>query len=182
MTRVIVFVIASILIIYISRKSVLHPGAHGFYRFFAWECMLALAMINVSYWFREPLSLQQIASWFLLCISLFLVASGVLLLKKIGKPNRERVDDKLIAFEKTSTLVTIGVYKYIRHPLYSSLLFLAWGIFLKYLSWPGLLLVLSSALFLFLTAMRDEAECLEHFGDAYHGYMRGTKRFIPFLF
>jgi len=182
MTRAIVFLIASVFLIYVSRKSVLHPGAHGFYRFFAWECMLALALLNVPYWFKDPLAPKQVASWLFLCISLFLVAHGLYLLKLVGKPNRERADDKLIAFEKTSALVTVGAYKYIRHPLYSSLLFLVWGIFLKHLSWPGLLLALSSTLFLFLTAKRDEAECLDHFGDAFHSYMRGTKRFIPFLF
>jgi len=182
MTRIIVFFLASIFLIAVSRKSVLHPGAHGFYRFFAWECMLALMLINVPYWFKDPLALRQVASWLCLCISLFLVAHGVYLLKLVGKPSRERADDRLIAFEKTSALVTVGAYKYIRHPLYSSLLFLTWGILLKHLSWPGLALALFSTLFLFLTAQCDEAECLDHFGDAYRTYMRGTKRFIPFLF
>ncbi len=182
MIREIIFVIGTVVIALISRKSVLHPGAHGFYRFLAWECMLALALLNVPYWFKDPFSLLQVASWLFLCISLFLVAHGVLLLKKIGKPSRERADDKLIAFEKTSTLVTVGAYRYIRHPLYASLLFLAWGIFLKNFTWPGLALVLLSTLFLFLTARRDEAECLQHFGDAYRAYMQETKRFIPFLF
>jgi protein-S-isoprenylcysteine O-methyltransferase Ste14 len=182
MPRAIFFVTASVFLVIVSRKSVLHPGAHGFYRFFAWECMLALALINIPFWFKDPLALRQVASWLFLCIALFLVAHGVYLLKLVGKPDRERADEKLIAFEKTSALVTVGAYKYIRHPLYSSLLFLAWGIFLKHLSWPGLLLALSATLFLLLTAKRDEAECLDHFGDAYRTYMRGTKRFIPFLF
>jgi len=182
MIRVVIFVIASILLIVVSRKSVFHPGAHGFYRFFAWECILALALINIPYWFRDPLAPRQIASWLFLCISLFLVAHGVYLLKKIGKPKGDRADDTLIEFEKTSTLVTTGAYKYIRHPLYSSLLFLAWGAFLKHFSWPGLALALLSTLFLFLTARRDETECLEHFGEAYRVYMRKTKRFVPFLF
>jgi protein-S-isoprenylcysteine O-methyltransferase Ste14 len=182
MTRVIIFVIASILIIFVSRNSLFHPRAHGFYRFFAWECMLAMVVLNIPYWFKDPLSLQQAASWLLLCISLFLVAHGVILLKKIGKPSRDRADDELIDFEKTSALVTTGAYKYIRHPLYSSLLFLTWGIFLKHLSWPVLALALFSTLFLFLTAKRDEAECLEHFGEAYQTYMKSTKRFIPLLF
>lgn len=182
MTRIIVFFLASIFLVAVSRKSVLHPGVHGFHRFFAWECMLALALFNVPYWFKDPLSPRQVASWLFLCISLFLVAHGVYLLKLVGKPNQDRTDDKLIAFEKTSALVTVGAYKYIRHPLYSSLLFLAWGIFFKHFSWPELALALFSTLFLFLTAKCDEEECLEHFGAAYRTYMRGTKRFIPFLF
>jgi protein-S-isoprenylcysteine O-methyltransferase Ste14 len=110
------------------------------------------------------------------------VAHGVHLLRVIGKPNQNRSDQELLAFEKTSSLVTVGAYKYIRHPLYSSLLFLAWGAFLKDPSWLGILLVSLSSLFLLLTAKSDESECLRHFGNAYQTYMQDTKMFIPFLF
>jgi protein-S-isoprenylcysteine O-methyltransferase Ste14 len=51
------------------------------------------------------------------------------------------------AIEKTTILVTTGAYRYIRHPLYSSLLFLAWGIFFKAPSWPGGLLALAATFF-----------------------------------
>ncbi|MDM0078153.1 hypothetical protein QTH90_27345 [Variovorax sp. J2P1-59] len=48
-------------------------------------------------------------------------------------------------------------------------------------TWLGLLLVLASTALIFVTAKREEIECLEHFGDAYREYMRRTRRFIPFL-
>ena len=182
MIREIAFAAGSVFFVIVSRKSIFHPSSHGFYRFLAWECSLALVLLNVPHWFKDPFSLNQLASWSFFIVSIILVASGAHLLRKIGKPSRDRVDDKLIAIEKTSTLVTVGLYKYIRHPLYSSLLFLAWGVFLKHLSLPGLLLALFSTLFLFFTAKRDEAECLKYFGEPYRFYMRGTKRFIPFLF
>jgi len=35
---------------------------------------------------------------------------------------------------------------------------------------------------LLLTALRDEAECRQYFGDDYTRYMRVSKRFIPFVF
>ena len=57
---------------------------------------------------------------------------GVQSLRTRGKPNKEeRPDAQLMAFERTTKLVTSGIYKYIRHPLYSSLLLLAWGAFFK---------------------------------------------------
>ena len=182
MIQVVAFAIASTLIAYISRKSLFHPRSHGFYRFFAWESILALVLLNTSQWFTNPTSSHQLISWLFLLISIFLVTYGVHLLRVIGKPNQNRPDDELLTFEKTSTLVTIGAYKYIRHPLYSSLLFLTWGAFFKHFSWPGLLLASFSTLFLFLTARNDESECLKHFGNAYQTYMQGTKRFVPFLF
>ena len=89
---------------------------------------------------------------------------------------------QLLAFEKTSQLVKSGIYRYIRHPLYSSLLLLAWGIFFKSISWPAGLLALAATAFLFLTARADEAECLHFFGPDYKEYMQHTRRFIPFIF
>ncbi|MCK7540462.1 MAG: hypothetical protein MZV63_61010 [Marinilabiliales bacterium] len=52
-------------------------------------------------------------------------------LRRASKPGITRVDEKLFRFEKTTELVTSGIYRYIRHPMYSSLLLLAWGIWLK---------------------------------------------------
>ena len=160
----------------------MRPHSHGFYRFFAWEAILALVLLNFPHWVINPFSVHQLISWLLLIISIFLVVHGVHLLRVIGKPDRNRSDAELLEFEKTTHLVTVGVYQYIRHPLYASLLFLAWGAFLKQPSFPGIFLAISATIFLLLTAKNDEAECLQHFGDAYQTYMLGTKRFIPFLF
>ena len=48
MWKLIVFAIATILLIYISRASLRKPGSHGFYRFFAWECILVLFLLDVE--------------------------------------------------------------------------------------------------------------------------------------
>lgn len=182
MIRIVVFVLVSVLFALLSGKSLFRPLSHGFYRFFAWEFILALILLAIPVWFKNPFSAPQIVSWLLLLVSLFLVLHGFYLLRIIGKPDQNRPGADLLAFERTSALVTAGAYKYIRHPLYSSLLFLAWGVFFKDFSWVGLLLAAAASLFLFLTAKRDESECLTHFGDAYRSYMQSTKRFIPFLF
>jgi len=181
--RLIAFAIVSAFFIYVSRKSLFRPHSHGFYRFFAWECILALVLLNVPRWAENMFSFHQVVSWLFLLISIFLVVQGVYLLRVVGRPDQNRSDAGLLAFERTSYLVTVGAYKYIRHPLYSSLLFLAWGVFLKDpTSTPGLILVLIASFFLLLTAKKDESECLQHFGNAYQTYMLRTKRFIPFLF
>ncbi len=182
--RGLVFIAASAVIIYISRASLRAPRSHGFYRFFAWEAIVALALLNLRAWFYEPFSWHQIISWSLLAISAFLVIHGMQLLKKIGQPTAERDDvggAPLIGLEKTSTLVTIGAYRYIRHPLYSSLLFLAWGVFFKSPSWPGAGLALAASLALAATAQVEEAENIRFFGPAYREYMRQTKMFVPFV-
>jgi protein-S-isoprenylcysteine O-methyltransferase Ste14 len=177
-----IFLLASLEFVYVSRASLLKPRSHGFYRFFAWEGILALALLNVDVWFRDPFSWHQIISWILLTIAAFLVIHGVFLLRQMGKPDDRRNETPMIGFEKTTTLVTAGAYRYIRHPLYSSLLFLAWGVFFKSPSWPGgVLLAVVVTLCLVVTARVEEAEDVRFFGQAYQEYRKRTKMFIPFI-
>jgi len=180
--QAILFTVASTGIVWVSRSALLDFRSHGFYRFFAWEAILALVLLNLDRWFYRPFSLHQLLSWPLLLASLFLAIDGVRLLRLVGQPDDAREDPSLIGIEKTTTLVTVGVYRYIRHPLYSSLLFLAWGTFFKHPSWLGVFLALTATFFLTLTARVEEAENLLFFGAAYQGYMKQTKMFIPFLF
>ena len=144
--------------------------------------MLILFLINVDHWFSHPFGPLQIISWLLLIASLFLVLDAVYLLRTAGNPWDQHDDETLIGFEKTTTLVTCGVYRYIRHPMYASLLCLAWGIYLKDVSWISTALIVFATLFLISTARMEEKEDLQFFGSRYHDYMRRTKMFIPYLF
>ena len=181
MDKVILFIALSIPVILLSRKSLFDFKSHGFTRFFSWECIIALFVINYEGWFMEPLSAVQIVSWLMLSISLYLVTESVIRFRKASRNGIRRVDEKLYRFEKTTELVTKGIYRYIRHPMYSSLLFLTWGIWLKRPLLITLPVALLSSLLLWLTAIRDEKECKAYFGDSYRDYMKGTKRFIPFI-
>lgn len=166
---------------YVSRDSLGDARSHGFYRFFAWVAILALALMHVDVWFRDPFSWHQIISWVLLAVSAFLVIQGMILLRRRGRPDAQRNETPMLALEKTTRLVTTGAYRYIRHPLYSSLLWLAWGIFFKAPSYEGGLLATAATLFLVATARIEEAEDLRFFGEAYRDYMSRTKMFIPYL-
>jgi protein-S-isoprenylcysteine O-methyltransferase Ste14 len=181
MLDIFLFLAATAMLAYISRASLLRPSSHGFYRFFAWECILILFLFNVRFWFDRPLSLHQLFSWLLLIISLLFLLPGLDLLRRRGKANEGHRDEPLLAFEKTTVLVTDGIYHYVRHPLYSSLLFLGWGIFFKDPSLPGTVLALAATGFLVLTARAEEREDINYFGDAYREYMGRTKMFVPYF-
>lgn len=100
-----------------------------------------------------------------------------------GEPNQsQRVDSELLAFERTTKLVRSGIYRYIRHPLYSSLVLLNWGAFFKRPNLPGTLLTIIATIFLIATAKTDERECIQIFGADYRDYMKQTKMFIPYIF
>ena len=181
METLIVFALLSIPVIIISFRSLKKPGSHGFYRFFGWEATLLLAVSNIRFWFTDPFSISQIISWLFLFYALYLVFAGVILLKKRGKAQKSREDTALFDFEKTTELVETGLFRYIRHPLYGSLLFLSVGIFLKHPDFFQLAVTLFSSVMYYLTARMDEKECIAYFGEVYRAYMKRTKMFIPLI-
>ncbi|MBB1518199.1 methyltransferase family protein [Aquipseudomonas guryensis] len=176
------FALGSVALIGISWRVLRRPQSHGFYRFFAWEVMLALLVLNAPVWFEDRYALHQKLSWLLLFTSLLVLGLGIFQLRRDGRPSEQRVDDELYAFERTSQLVTGGIYRFIRHPLFCSLLLLTWGIACKRLDGLTLGLGLLASVLLYLAARRDEAECLAYFGDAYRAYMARSKMFVPYLF
>jgi protein-S-isoprenylcysteine O-methyltransferase Ste14 len=181
MNHFLLFLIFSIPVVLVSFKSLKNLKSHGFYRFFSWECILWLFVHTYSVWFKEPVSLLQLLSWLLLTVSAVFVISGVIVMKRIGNAGKKRTDDTLYGFEKTTQLIDKGIFHYIRHPLYSSLLLLTWGITLKNPTLELCIVALISSVFLYLTAIHDEKECTVYFGESYVDYMKRSKRFIPFI-
>jgi len=180
--KLVFFLLFTILIFWVSRNVFKTPGTHGVYRLLAWESILILIIRNLDFWFYKPWRFNQIISWVLLIGSLVMVFEGVRLLKEIGKPDQDRDDPTLVSIEKTTELVTVGVYRDIRHPLYSSLLFLAWGVFLKDPSWAGVSIALVATSALIMTAKIEEVENIAYFETIYQDYMTTTKLFIPYLY
>jgi protein-S-isoprenylcysteine O-methyltransferase Ste14 len=183
MIRLALFFAGSAVIVWLSWRSLRRLGSHGFYRFFAFELLWALILLNVPVWFRDPFSARQLLSYFLGALSIGLAVEGFRLLRVIGKPSPRDARGTDLGFESTTTLVTVGVYRFIRHPLYGSLLALVGCVYVKNpLPISRIVLALSAAGFLVATAIAEEKENLARFGAAYVAYMKRTRRFIPFLF
>jgi protein-S-isoprenylcysteine O-methyltransferase Ste14 len=179
--KLVLFVTGTAAIVWVSRTSLRDRQSHGFYRTFAWEVILVSFVLNINYWFVDPFSPRQMIAWILLVISLLLIVLGVQAFRRQGNIDPGRADPTLVGVEKTTRLVSSGVYHYIRHPFYSSLLFLTWGIFFKHMTGIGFLLGILASLLLFITAKKEEAENTAYFGAAYQAYMQRTKMFIPYI-
>lgn len=76
-------------------------------------------------------------------------------------------------------LSTTGLYKYVRHPMYSSVLLLAFGIALRSGSVIKYLLVFSLCLLFYLKSVYEERYLRQKYLD-YAQYSAQTPRFIPF--
>jgi len=181
MNHWLIFGLLSVPSLAFSWRSMFSFKNHGLYRFFGWECIIWLFSANYGFWFIDPFSPNQIIAWVFLSVSLCFAIAGFIKLKQLGKSASSRDDKALFKFEKTIGLVNTGIYKYIRHPLYSSLIFLSLGIFLKNPGSANSVIALLSLAFFYITAIFDEKECLAYFGEPYRNYMKSSKMFVPFL-
>jgi len=153
--------------------SIRHGRYHGIPRFFVFESIFLLVLLNIRVWFHDPFSLNQIISWILLILAGYAAVEGFRLLKKKGKPDRN--------FENTTILVKSGIYGLIRHPLYLSLFLLGTGVMMKDPSSLALILGLIIFIGVYFTARIEEKEMIAKFGDSYREYMKETRMFIPFI-
>ncbi|MGH4124420.1 MAG: methyltransferase family protein [Clostridium sp.] len=74
-----------------------------------------------------------------------------------------------------------GIYKYIRHPQYTGLLLLSFGMMVEWATLPMLILYPVMIVMYVRLAKREEKDMLVEFGDEYREYMKVTKMFIPFI-
>ncbi len=179
--EVAIFAAITFALTWVSRRALGKPGSHGFYRYFAWECMAVMFVLDLRSWYDNWHALHQRIAGVLFVVSLFLVLFGLGLLQRRGKADPSRDDVPMFAFEKTTVLVTSGVYRYIRHPMYASLFFLSWGFFFKHPTLVAAVSGLIASAFLVATARAEEKENINYFGQAYREYMKRSKMFVPFL-
>lgn len=154
--------------------SVKYGRYHGIPRFFSFESIFILVVLNLKTWFHNPFSTLQLASWICLISSAYMGITGFLLLWKRGNPIKN--------LENTTVLVRSNLYRFIRHPLYSSLLLAGTGVMLKYPAPLQIALGMVNIIALYFTAKIEEKELIEKFGDEYSEYMKETKMFIPYIF
>jgi protein-S-isoprenylcysteine O-methyltransferase Ste14 len=108
-------------------------------------------------------------TWFYVGLPIALVGLIILLTVWV-KFATAIIDDKLI---------TTGLYRYSRHPMYLTWFLMGVGISIACASWLFLLLAIASMLFAHVRfAGFEERLCLEKYGDAYREYMNRTPRYI----
>lgn len=76
-------------------------------------------------------------------------------------------------------LITNGVYRFVRHPLYFFSLLVLW--FNPIMGLNGLIFALASTLYFWLGSIYEERKLLAFFGEAYRDYQQRVPRLIPFV-
>lgn len=84
--------------------------------------------------------------------------------------------------KERQALVTEGIYKYVRHPIYAGFLLMLTGIQVALHSWMFLPVFIIVLTVIYLQSKREEAVLARHFGKEYLRYLQSSKMFFPFIF
>jgi protein-S-isoprenylcysteine O-methyltransferase Ste14 len=81
---------------------------------------------------------------------------------------------------ENSKLITTGIYAFVRHPMYTSVIVMMFAFFVSSVTVVEILLWIILVVTLWLKAQREESLWLEH-DEAYESYKNSTKLFIPYI-
>jgi methanethiol S-methyltransferase len=119
--------------------------------------------------------------WFLINLLVEGILSFLLIAGIIQTGISEFIGVKQLTETKISTsinLVTNGMYKYVRHPLYLIGLLIIW--IFPVMSVSLLVINISLTIYIFIGAYLEEKKLVSDFGQKYVEYVRTTPQFIPF--
>ena len=125
--------------------------------------------------FAQRLPVSKIVGLVLMIIGFVIAFTGVFTLKRFYSSTLvTRVDHRLI---------THGIYRFVRHPIYLGVLLICLVALPVYSSSAWGFLILSLLIPIFLGRIRMEERLLtEQFGDEYREYKASTSKLIPFVY
>ncbi len=124
-------------------------------------------------------SLEELSASNILGLILFIVGFSIAIVAV--RALREFYSSTLVIREGHQ-LITRGIYRFIRHPIYSGVILVCMSVPLYALSLFGFL-VMVVLIPIFLIRIRlEEAMLTDEFGDAYRDYVAGTRKLIPFVY
>jgi len=128
---------------------------------------------------KDPQKLRLLSMWNIAGLTLFVVGLtiafvAVFTLRRFYLSTLVTVEDH--------RLITHGIYRFARHPIYFGVLIAIMGVPVYAPSLYGFL-VLILLIPIFLNRIRMEEDLLtEEFGEAYRAYMETTRKLIPFVY
>ncbi len=108
-----------------------------------------------------------------MCLAFLL---NVVFTVSVGKTIRDA-----FAAEEEPTLVTTGIYGYVRHPGYLALFAVAFGGFLLIPNLIALAWLVYTCVVVYGHTLEEESKLVQIYGEAYERYQREVGRFLPKL-
>jgi protein-S-isoprenylcysteine O-methyltransferase Ste14 len=87
-----------------------------------------------------------------------------------------------VTYKEDQELVTSGPYRFVRHPIYSSMLLMFIGTILYYGFWFFVVIFLIATIAFMRRTKKEEEIMIKLFGNRYTDYMKRTKKLIPWIY
>jgi protein-S-isoprenylcysteine O-methyltransferase Ste14 len=148
--------------------------------YYAYELWLTFGVLFVAYDHckvstRSPLNAVMTCLGF----SVFVVGAAIF---RVSRNRLKSFYSSQLIVHKDHRLVTNGIYRYIRHPMYLGGILIHISFPLVFSSIYGLVYFLLILLFVRVTIRIEEVMLTDSFGDEYKEYIAKTKRMIPFIY
>ena len=128
---------------------------------------------------NQPEKLYSLSAQSILGLALFF---GGLTTAIVAQITLQRSYSGTLVIREDHQLITHGIYRYTRHPVYLGVIIGVIGLPVYASSLYGLL-IMSALIPIFLNRIRMEERLLtEEFGDAYRTYKETTRKLIPFIY
>jgi protein-S-isoprenylcysteine O-methyltransferase Ste14 len=128
---------------------------------------------------RHPRVLTTLPAQSLVGLALFVIGFTILLL---GQITLGRFYSSTLVIRKDHELITHGVYRLVRHPMYLGVILAAIGLPVSASSLTGFLIMLALVPVFLIRIRMEERLLMEEFGDAYRAYQAATSKLIPFVY
>lgn len=134
-------------------------------------------LINPAWMAWSKIGLSEWTRWFGVGLGLLCVAGIYWLFSSIGSGITP-----VSATRKEHKLSTNGIYRWVRHPLYSigSTFIVSFGLIADI--WLIILFGILAFIAMAIRTPKEESNLIEKFGDEYREYMKRTGRFLPKFF
>jgi len=129
------------------------------------------------------ISLESLSSIniILLVVGLVMMIAGLIIRFIAMKALRSNFSG-LLRIREGHTLVTAGIYHWVRHPAYLGAILLFLGFPVTLSSVIGFLVMLLLVPYLLHRITLEEKMLVDHFGAEYQEYMERSKKLIPFVY
>ncbi len=163
-----------------ARQSFGALGARGYRLFYNIVAVITfIPVLAVPAWMPGPTLYSIPWPWLLLTGALQLLAAGAIAIGVLQTDAAHFLGLRqlMVAEERPSELIVSGLYRWVRHPLYSAGLLFIW---LTPVMTTGLLgLNLGLTVYVYLGSLFEERRLIDEFGAAYRSYQARVPRLIP---
>ena len=168
---------------FLARHDIVRNAIREDVLYFAIPAIIVLiAGMGVSGWdlVRRQASLALLSIQNIIGLAFIIIGLAIMLVAQI---TLRRFYSSTLVIRKDHQLITHGIYRFVRHPIYlGAIMGVGIGVPVYVSSLYGLL-AMSGLIPIVLNRIRMEERLLtEEFGDAYRAYKDATSKLIPFIY